>query len=85
MSGVVGRTFCALARANVDTIATAHGASDCKFSFVVAKKDMQPALTAIHQEFRLGTLLSDAAAKSPFAPRPGSLTPSVESCSLSAD
>ena len=85
MSGVVGRTFCALARANVDTIATAHGASDCKFSFVVAKKDMQSALTAIHQEFKLGTLSSDVAAKSPFAPRPCSLTPSVESCSLSAD
>jgi bifunctional aspartokinase / homoserine dehydrogenase 1 len=85
MSGVVGRTFCALARANVDTVATAHGASDCKFSFVVAKKDMHSALTSIHREFQLGTLSSDAAAKSAFTPQPCSLTPSVESCSLSAD
>lgn len=85
MSGVVGRTFCALARSNVETIATAHGASDCKFSFVVTKKDMQSALTAIHQEFQLGMLSSDTAAKSPFAPRPCGLAASVESCSLSAD
>jgi len=85
MSGVVGRTFCALARANVDTIATAHGASDCKFSFVVPKKDMQSALTAIHHEFQLGTVSPDPAADSPFAPRPCSLTSNVESCSLSAD
>jgi bifunctional aspartokinase / homoserine dehydrogenase 1 len=55
MSGVVGRTFCALRRANVDTVATAHGASECTFSLVVAKKDVRPALTAIHKEFQLGT------------------------------
>lgn len=82
MSGVVGRTFCALARTNVDTIATAHGASDCKFSFVIAKKDMQSALTAIHQEFQLGILSADRPAQSPFASRP---CLDVESCTLSAD
>jgi len=85
MSGVVGRTFCALARANIDTIATAHGASDCKFSFVVAKKDMQTALAAIHQEFRLGTLASQAGPESSFATRPCSLTQEFEGCRVSAD
>jgi bifunctional aspartokinase / homoserine dehydrogenase 1 len=84
-TSVVGRTFCALARANVDTVATAHGASDCNFSFVVAKKDMRSALTAIHQEFQLGTLSSDVAAKSSFTPQACSFPPSVEICSLSAD
>jgi bifunctional aspartokinase / homoserine dehydrogenase 1 len=84
MSGVVGRTFCAMGRANVDTIATAHGASECKFSFVVAKKDMQPALAAIHKEFQLGTLSSHAGANT-FAPRPCGLAQDLESCSLSAD
>lgn len=53
ISGIVGRTFCALGRANVDTIATAHGASECNISFVVAKKDMQAALAATHREFHL--------------------------------
>jgi bifunctional aspartokinase / homoserine dehydrogenase 1 len=84
MSGVVGRTFCAMGRANVDTIATAHGASECKFSFVVAKKDMQPALAAIHKEFQLGTLSSHRGAE-PFAPRPCGQAQDLESCSLSAD
>ena len=84
MSGVVGRTFCAMGRANVDTIATAHGASECKFSFVVAKKDMQPALLAIHKEFQLGTLSSHSGANT-FAPRPCGLAQDLESCSLSAD
>lgn len=53
ISGIVGRTFCALGRANVDTIAIAHGASECNISLVVAKKDMQAALAATHREFRL--------------------------------
>ena len=53
ISGIVGRTFCALGRANVDTVAIAHGASECNISFVVAKKDMQAALAATHREFRL--------------------------------
>lgn len=53
ISGIVGRTFCALGRANVDTIAIAHGASECNISLVVAKKDMQAALAATHREFCL--------------------------------
>src|SRR5208282_1154941 len=44
LSGIVGRTFAALGRQNVDIIAIAHGASECNISFVVAKKDMQAAL-----------------------------------------
>jgi aspartate kinase len=56
ISGIVGRTFSALGREDVDTIAIAHGASECNISFVVAKKDMQSALVATHREFRLGKL-----------------------------
>ncbi len=55
ISGIVGRTFCALGRENVDTVAIAHGASECNISFVVAKKDTQTALLATHREFGLGS------------------------------
>ena len=54
ISGIIARTFGALGRASVDTIAIAHGASECNISFVVAKKDMRAALDAIHAEFELG-------------------------------
>lgn len=54
ISGIVGRTFAALGRENVDTVAIAHGASESNISFVVAKKDMQAALVATHREFQLG-------------------------------
>jgi len=70
MSGVVGRAFCALSRANVDTIATAHGASQCKFSFVVTNKDMPAALAAMHEEFRLGALDSHGATGLDLGRRP---------------
>jgi bifunctional aspartokinase / homoserine dehydrogenase 1 len=53
--GVVGRTFGALGRENVDIIAIAQGATDCTISFVVAKRDVKTALAGIHQEFRLGS------------------------------
>ena len=58
MSGIVGRTFGALGRQNVDIIAIAHGSSECNISFVVAKKDIEAALVATHQEFQLGELNS---------------------------
>jgi aspartokinase len=58
ISGIVGRTFGALGRENVDTVAIAHGASESNISFVVAKKDMRSALVAIHREFQLGMLNS---------------------------
>lgn len=54
-SGIVGRVFGALGRKNVNVIAIAQGTSDCNLSFVVAQKDVQTALIAIHREFRLGT------------------------------
>jgi aspartate kinase len=54
LSGIAGRAFAALGRENVDIIASAHGASDCNISFVVAKKDIDAALIATHQEFELG-------------------------------
>ncbi|HXY02769.1 MAG TPA: aspartate kinase [Terriglobales bacterium] len=54
MSEILNRTFAALGRENLDVIAIAHGASACKLSFVVAKKDMQAALIAVHREFQLG-------------------------------
>jgi bifunctional aspartokinase / homoserine dehydrogenase 1 len=60
ISGIVSRTFCALGRANVDTIAIAHGASECNLSLVVAKKDMQAALAATHREFGLDGANSSA-------------------------
>jgi len=85
MSGVVGRAFCALARVNVDTIATAHGASECKFSFVINKKDIQAALAAIHEEFRLRTLPSHAATELDFGRRPCGLSHETPICSVSAD
>jgi bifunctional aspartokinase / homoserine dehydrogenase 1 len=53
--GVVGRTFGALGRENVDIVAIAQGASDCTISFVVAKNDVKAALAGIHQEFHLGS------------------------------
>jgi len=60
--GTVGRTFGALARQNVDIIASAHGASDCNISFVVSRKDVKAALLATHQEFQLGELNARALA-----------------------
>jgi len=52
--GVVGRTFAALDRENVNIIAIAQGSSECTFSFVVAKQDVKTTLASLHQEFRLG-------------------------------
>ena len=85
MSGVVGRAFCALGRVNIDTIATAHGASECKFSFVVPKKDMQAALAAIHAEFRLGALTSPDVREADFGRRPCTVSEAPPICSASAD
>ena len=62
MAGIVGRTFAALGRENVDIIASSHGASECNISFVVARKDVDAALIATHQEFQLGALTSPLAA-----------------------
>jgi hypothetical protein len=52
---VVGRTFGALDRENVNIVAIAQGSTECTISFVVAKRDMKAALASIHQEFELGS------------------------------
>lgn len=53
ISGIVGRAFGALGRDNVNIVAIAQGSSECNLSFVVAQQDVQPALLAVHREFRL--------------------------------
>jgi aspartokinase/homoserine dehydrogenase 1 len=54
ISGIVGRTFGALGREDVNIIAIAQGSSECNISFVVAQKDMRTALVTTHREFELG-------------------------------
>ena len=54
ISGIVGRTFGALGRENLNVIAIAQGSSECNISFVVAQKDVKAALVTTHEEFRLG-------------------------------
>jgi bifunctional aspartokinase / homoserine dehydrogenase 1 len=57
-SGLVGRTFSALGRNKVNTLATAQGSSSCNISFVVARKDVKAALVTAHREFKLGRALT---------------------------
>jgi aspartate kinase len=52
-SGVIGRTFAALGRENVQMIAIAQSSSECNISFLIAKQDMKTALRTIHREFQL--------------------------------
>jgi aspartokinase/homoserine dehydrogenase 1 len=52
--GLAGRTFSALGRENVNIIAIAQGSSESNISFVVAEKDVKPALIVTHREFGLG-------------------------------
>jgi aspartate kinase len=85
ISGIVGRTFGALGRANVDPIAIAHGASESNISFVVAKKDMQAALAAMHREFRLSALGSHDHPAEAFRRPSQSLSYQAEHSSVSAD
>jgi aspartate kinase len=60
--GIVGRTFGALGRENVNVIAIAQGSSECNISVVVAQADMKVALLTTHREFQLGAVNSGAAA-----------------------
>jgi aspartate kinase len=55
-SAIVGRTFTALGRENLNIIAIAQGSSECNISFVVSKQDVRAALHSTHQEFQLGAL-----------------------------
>jgi bifunctional aspartokinase / homoserine dehydrogenase 1 len=52
---MVGRTCGALGRENVNIVAVARGSLESTISFVVAKKDSQTALVALHREFHLGS------------------------------
>jgi aspartokinase/homoserine dehydrogenase 1 len=85
ISGIVGRTFCALGREKVDTIAMAHGASECNISFVVAKKDMQVALAATHREFGLGARTSELAVDTLVGPKTPGVDQDCEPCNATAD
>jgi aspartate kinase len=64
LSGIVGRTFGALDRENVNIIAIAQGSSGCSISFLVAEKDMKSALVTTHREFQLGAPNSEVLAVS---------------------
>lgn len=59
VSGIVGRMFGALDRESVNIIAIAQGSSECSISFLVARKDMKPALITSHREFQLGVRSPD--------------------------
>ena len=85
INGILGRTFCALGRANVDTIAIAHGASECNISLVVAKKDMQAALAATHREFGLGDPDSQSPAEQLLRHPSRGVDHDCEHCSATAD
>jgi len=54
ISGIVGRTFNALGRENVNVIAIAQGSSECNISFVVSQNDTKAAMVTVHEEFQLG-------------------------------
>lgn len=51
--GAIGRLFGALGRENINLIAIAQGATDCKTSFVVARKDLHAAILTTHREFQI--------------------------------
>jgi bifunctional aspartokinase / homoserine dehydrogenase 1 len=59
LSTVIGRTFDALDRENVNVIAIAQGSSECNVSFVVERKDLKTALVSTHREFQLGAIESE--------------------------
>jgi bifunctional aspartokinase / homoserine dehydrogenase 1 len=84
MSGVVERTFSALGRASVDIVAKAYVASDYRCSLVVARKDMQAALAAIHKEFELGSVCHSAGEHT-SDPSPCDLAQELDSCGVSTD
>ncbi|HEY6389205.1 MAG TPA: aspartate kinase, partial [Candidatus Acidoferrum sp.] len=72
VSGIVGRTFGALDRENVNIVAIAQGSSGCSISFVVAQKDMKSALLTTHREFQLGSPNSQALPIASIWERPAS-------------
>jgi bifunctional aspartokinase / homoserine dehydrogenase 1 len=63
MRGLVARIFAALEGEEVEALPIAQASSDCTFSFVVRKQDIQPALSGLHREFELGSFSRGAAAE----------------------
>ncbi len=55
---IIGRTFAALGRENVNIIAISQGSSECNISFVVPKEDVEKALVTTHREFDLALVNS---------------------------
>jgi aspartokinase/homoserine dehydrogenase 1 len=56
MAEIAGRTFGALLRENLSVLAVARGSSECTLSFMLASKNTEKALLAIHREFQLGAV-----------------------------
>jgi len=59
-SQIISRTFAALSRVGVNILAIAQHSRAENLSLIVSKKDVGIALVAMHQEFQLGTLKSNA-------------------------
>ncbi|WEU40494.1 MAG: aspartate kinase [Candidatus Odinarchaeum yellowstonii] len=51
--GIAARIFKAIAEKNINIIAIAQGSSEMNISMVIPRKDIAPALQAIHDEFKL--------------------------------
>ncbi len=83
--GIVGRTFCALGRSNIDPIAIAHGASESNISFVVAREHAQAALAAVHCEFRLGAATGPLSPEELISQSSQGMRHNCDSCVASAD
>jgi aspartate kinase len=52
--GVAGRIFTALGKGGVNVKAIAQGSSEINISIAIESKDVQQAIHAIHEEFKLG-------------------------------
>ncbi len=53
MRGIAGKTFTAVADANVNIVAIAQGSSELNISLVVEQADVHKAVQAIHDAFHL--------------------------------
>jgi len=88
VSGIVGRTFGALDRENINIIAIAQGSSVCSISFVVPRKDMKATLIATHKEFGLGAESAASSDDIPVtrnaAPEPDLVSGQMNEASLGA-
>jgi aspartate kinase len=82
-SGGGGRIFAALAKENVNIIATALASSECSMSFVVPQQRLQGILSNIHRELDLGSLSSSRRPPSSIGNAPAILV--YQSGSASAD